>query len=207
MKKLVYIGLLVGLYSCGPRMYSYKFSMDESKKSDQMYYENDTIAVDFHIHSKGIWMDLVNKTDSAIHVDWNKMQMLVNEKDMAIRHISYNHGKYQVYDPPAVIPAKGRIADLIVYARQVSYTKKRGTETLTIAEMYPTNGDYMHGQVQHLKGQKIRLQFPVSVNDIAQTKSFSFVLKDIKSRATGGGSAGAEIVGHILLLPFYLLTF
>ena len=87
MKKLFYIGLLVCLYSCGPRMYTYKFSMKESKKANKLFYENDTLSVLFNFYKEGLVIGLTNKSGEQIKIKWDELRMAENGIDKKIEHI------------------------------------------------------------------------------------------------------------------------
>src|SRR6187402_2095348 len=124
MKKLFYIGLLAGLYSCGPRMYTYKFSMKESKEAKKMYYENDTLSVAFNFYPKGIKMDFTNKSDSVIRINWTEMKMTENDIAKKVVHIKRDKGKLKVVQSPSLISPKAKVSGLIAYEYNVYYSRQ-----------------------------------------------------------------------------------
>ncbi len=200
MKKLVYIGLLIGLYSCGPRMYSYKFSMKESKETKKLHYENDTMSVSFNFYPKGIKMDFTNKSDSVIRINWSEVKITENDIGKKVVCIKNDKGKLKVVQSPSVISPKAKVSGLLVYEYNVYYPKKPGKEVMKIKDMYPTQGVNSERKfVEKLAGTKITLNLPTDINTTTYNKIFNFRLEEIQSARKVGA-------GELLLLPLYVLT-
>ena len=200
MKKLFYIGLLVGLYSCGPRMYSYKFSMKESKETKKLSYENDTLSISFNFYPKGIKMDFTNKSDSVIRINWSEVKMTENDIEKKIVYVKNDKGKLKVVQSPSLILPKAKVSGLLVYEYNVYYLKKFGKEVIAIKDMYPTQSANSERKfVEKLTGTKITLNVPTDINKISYNKVFNFRLEEIQSVRKVGA-------GEFLLLPLYVLT-
>jgi len=200
MKKLFYIGLLVGLYSCGPRMYSYKFSMKESKETKKLYYENDTLSVAFNFYSKGIKMDIVNKSDSVIRINWNEMKMSENDIAKKVVNIKRDKGKLKVVQSPSFISPNAKVSGLIAYEDNVYYSRQLGKEVMTIKDMYPVKSSNSERKfVEKLVGTRITLNLPLEINNTSHSRIFNFSLVEIYSNRQFGA-------GEFLLLPLYVLT-
>ena len=200
MKKLFYIGLLVGLYSCGPRMYSYKFSMKESKETKKLYYENDTLSVSFNFYPKGIKMDFTNKSDSVIKINWDEVKMTENDIEKKIVYIRKEKGRLKGVQSPSHISPKAKISGLLVYKYNVCYSRKLGKEVMVIKDMYPTQSANSERRfVEKSVGTKITLNLPTDINRISYNKVFNFRLEEIQSARKVGA-------GELLLLPLYVFT-
>jgi len=200
MKKLLYIGLLAGLYSCGPHMYSYKFSMKESKETKKLYYENDTMSISFNFYPKGIKMDFVNKSDSVIRINWNEMKMTENDIAKKVVPVKRDKGKLKVVQSPSLISPKAKVSGLLVYEYNVCYSKKPEREITAIKDMYPAQSNNSERKfVERLVGTRITLHLPVDIHNTSHKRTFNFLLEEIKSnRAVGAGD--------FLLLPLYVLA-
>ena len=200
MKKLFYICLLVGLYSCGPRMYTYKFSMKESKEAKKLSYENDTLSISFNFYPKGIKMDFTNKSDSVIQINWSEVKMTENDIEKKIVYVKKDKGNLKVVQSPSFILPKAKVSGLLVYEYNVSYLKKFGKEVITIKDMYPTKSANSERKfVEKLIGTKITLNLPADINKMSYNKVFNFRLEEIQSARKVGA-------GELLLLPLYVLT-
>ena len=200
MKKLFYIGLLVGLYSCGPRMYSYKFSMKESKETKKLSYENDTLSISFNFYPKGIKMDFTNKSDSVIQINWSEVKMTENDIEKKIVYVKKDKGNLKVAQSPSLILPKTKVSGLLVYEYNVYYLKKLGKEVIAIKDMYPTQSANNERKfVEKLIGTKITLKLPADINKMSYNKVFNFRLEEIQSARKVGA-------GELLLLPLYVLT-
>jgi len=199
MKKLFYIGLLAGLTSCGPRMYSYKFSMKESKQTKKLYYENDTMSVSFNFYPKGVKMDVVNKSDSAIRIFWDEIKMVENDIEKKVVHVRKHNGRLKVVQPPSLIAPKGKVSDLMVYEYNIAYSRKFGNEIMTIKDMYPGQGRNSERKfIEKLVGTRVTLYLPLDINRASHQRTFNFLLEDIQSSRMVGA-------GEFLLLPLYML--
>ena len=199
MKKLFYIGLLVGLYSCGPRMYSYKFSMKESKETKKLRYENDTMLVSFNFYAKGIKMDFTNKSDSVIKIDWNEVKMNENDIEKKVVCVKNDKRKLKVAESPSFIAPKTKVSGLLVYDNNVYYSKKPGKEVMTINDMYPSKSANSHRKfVERLVGTKIKLSLPLDINRTSHNKTFNFSIEEIQSARQFNGA-------EFLLMPLYIL--
>lgn len=200
MKKLLYVGLLVGLYSCGPRMYSYKFSMKESKETKKLSYENDTLSISFNFYPKGIKMDFTNKSDSVIKINWSEVKMTENDIEKKIVYVKKEKGNLKVVQSPSLILPKDKVSGLLVYEYNVYYLKKFGKEVIAIKDMYPTQSANSERKfVEKLIGTKITLKLPADLNKMSYDKVFNFRLEEIQSARKVGA-------GELLLLPLYVLT-
>jgi len=183
MKKLFYIGFLVSLCSCGPRMYSYKFSLKESEKPGKLYYETDTLSIKFKFYLEGLMIGLANKTGETIKVKWDEVRMAENGTDKKIEHVLITEEKNYIYQPPSDLYSKSGCNDLIVYAANIYYLNEDGEKKLKVKEMYPTEGDkHNRDSILNLKGQRITLYFPIEIKNVSHTLIFNFSLDDINSR-------------------------
>jgi len=200
MKKLFYIGLLVGLYSCGPRMYSYKFSMKESKETQKLSYENDTLQISFNFYLKGIKMDFTNKSDSVIKINWNEIKMTENDIEKKVAYVKKDKRKLKVAESPSLISPKTKVSGLLVYEYNIDYSGKPGKEVMTIKDMYPAQSDNSQRKhVEKLVGTKIKLNLPLDINKTPHNRIFNFSLDEIQSARQFGA-------GDFFLLPLYILT-
>jgi len=185
MRGIFYIGLMVSLYSCGPRVYTYKFSMKESQKPQKLYYKNDTLSMTFHFYLEGLAINFTNKSDENIKIKWDEIRMTENEIDKKIEHISvrsFSREEFFVFQPPSIISPKSGFTEIVVYADNVYYLKESGEERMKIKDMYPRTGNKStRDSIQKLIGQRITLLFPIEIKNVSHSLVFNFLLKDIKS--------------------------
>lgn len=189
MKSLIYLIVLVSFYSCGPKMYSYSFSMEEAKKDNHLHYDDDTISVVFNIFPKGFKIIYYNKTKSDIGVHWEEMKILENGIEKEIIHVKREKGRLISFQPPSNISPKQRHEDFIVFEEGVTYAAGPEKSILQIADIIPLKvNDSTKQIVQGLKGQRITVQIPVEVSNITYSKTFTIVFGDIKVRRMVSGT-------------------
>ena len=183
MKKLFYIGLLVCLYSCGPRMYTYKFSMKESEMPDRLYYENDTLSLKFKFYLEGLMISFSNKSGVLIKIKWDEIRITENGMVKKIEHVKITEDKNYIYKPPSIFPPKSVCNDLVVYAANIYYSKEYGKEKLKIKDMFPRDDRNQNRKsIQNLKGHTITLHFPIEIKNVSRSWDFNFLIADITSK-------------------------
>lgn len=192
IRRIFYIGLIVSFSSCGPRIYSYKFSMKESQKTHKLYYQNDTLSIAFEFYLEGLMIDFANKSHENIKIKWDELKMTENEMDKKIEHIlyrSYNEGN--IIQPPSIISPKSTCTDFVVYADNIYYLKEDGKEIMKLKDMYPRVGNRNNrDSIQRLSGQRITLLFPIEIKNVTHSLVFNFILEEIKNkRAISAGDA------------------
>lgn len=189
MRRIFYIGLMVSLYSCAPRIYSYKFSMKESQKPHKLFYKNDTLSISFNFYLEGLMIDFTNESNGDIKINWNEIRMTENETNKKIEHThirSFSERDIVIAQPPSVISPKSGCTDLVVYADNLYYTQEFGREILKIKDMYPRIGNKStRDSIQKLRGQRITLFFPIEIKNVSYSWVFNFLLEDIKSISEG----------------------
>ena len=174
--------------------------MKESKETKKLYYENDTLSISFNFYPKGIKMDLTNKSDSVIKINWDEVKMTENDIEKKVVYIKKDKGNLKVVQSPSVISPKAKVSGLLVYEHNVLYLRKLGKEVMTIKDMYPTQSVNSERKfVEKLAGTKITLNLPTDINRTPYNKIFNFRLEEIQSVRKVGA-------GELLLLPLYVLT-
>jgi len=196
MKKLFYICLLVGLYSCGPRMYTYKFSMKETEMPDRLYYENDTLSLKFQFYLQGLMIRFSNKSGMPIKIKWDEIRITENGLDKKIEHVKITEDKNYIYKPPSIFPPKSVCNDLVVYADNIYYLKEYGKEKLKIKDMYPTDDRKQNrNSILSLKGLIVTLHFPIEIKNVSRSWVFNFLIADITSKRKPGIISASGVIG------------
>ena len=189
MKNLIYLIVFVSFYGCGPKMYSYSFSMEEAKKDNHLHYDDDTISVVFNIFPKGFKMIYYNKTKSDIRLNWDEMKIQENGIEKEIIHVKREKGRLISFQPPSSISPKQRHEDFIVFEEGVTYAAGPEKGILQIADIIPLKvNDSTKQIVRGLKGQRISVHIPVKVSNITYPKTFTIVFGDIKVRRMVSGT-------------------
>jgi len=174
--------------------------MKESKETQKLSYENDTLLISFNFYSKGIKMDFTNKSDSMIKINWNELKMTENDIEKKVVYIKKDKGKLKVVQSPSVISPRAKVSGLIVYQYNIYYSRKLGKEVMTIKDMYPAQSNNSERKyIEKLVGTKVTLSLPLDINKASRNRIFNFSLDDIQS----GRQFGA---GEFLLLPLYILS-
>ena len=107
------------------------FSMIEPVASPGLSYSDDRISISFwvergpgygveggrrYIAYKGIAFTLINKTDSVVTIDWNKISFVDyrGNSGNTVMHTNVKYADCASPKSPRLIPPRGRIADIII---------------------------------------------------------------------------------------------
>src|SRR5580765_7572009 len=179
MRRIFYIGLMVSLYSCGNRIYTYKFSMKEAQKPHRLYYNNDTLSISFNFYFEGLMIEVTNKSGEPVKINWDELRMTENETSKKIEHTQISDKEIILFQPPSIISPESGCSDLIIYSDNIYYLKEYGKEIMMkIKDMYPREGNKStRDSIQKLKGQRITLLFPAEIKNVSHSWVFNFLLE------------------------------
>jgi hypothetical protein len=186
------------LISCGPRVYSYRFSRDGSKSDDEPGYKDDTLSVTVGISPKGYQLHFHNKTKFAIGIKWQEIKVEENGIEKRMVYVTKEKGKEIVYRPHSFISSRSRLTEgLMVFEDNITYVDGSDEGILKIADVYPlkVNGNSKK-VVQPLKGQKITFYIPVEISNVGYSITLDVFLLDITtfSRYSPFGGTGLDLV-------------
>ena len=160
--------------------------MKESQTPHKLYYQNDDLSMAFYFYLEGLWIEVTNKTNEPIKINWDEIRMTENETNKKIEHLSFkslSEGDIVVYQPPLIISPKSVCTDFVVYADNIYYLKEPGNETMKIKNMYPREvNKNARDSILNLKGQRITLLIPSEIKNVSHSWVFNFLLEDIKSK-------------------------
>ena len=179
---VIYILLVVCIYSCAPGYYSYTFSMKESSSPKKMVYENDTLFLKFSFRPMGLMIEIKNNFTEDVNVKWDKLNMEVNGLVKEIEHTQVQLNKIFLEKPPSIVTPKSFCSDLIVYAENIYSEKHSKKSKIFLKHIYPARSNSKGRQVvSHLKGQIITLYFATQINNVDRCWVFNFSLDKIKT--------------------------
>jgi hypothetical protein len=185
--KLLLLSLsAVLLLSCSPtKFYSYDIQLEKPVLSQNLQFENDTISISFTFHQKDIELELYNKLDDGLKINWNEVSISINEQAQGI--VSYSAATNEIFEPrkPTMIPPRSKFNYTLIPKGKISCTRNGQEYTYSIQNSYP-QCDYgnknVRKKVQQLKGQKISIFLPYYLKDLYHSKTFEFTVRDVKAR-------------------------
>lgn len=178
---LIILGVLIA--SChAAKQYTYHLAMERPAASETLSYEDDTMSVVFSFQSKFIGLDIYNKSDDGIKINWDEVSMSIN--GMAQRTLHKETSAYNITEiqAPTTIPPHTRLKDEIFPADKVRYTSSGGVRHVSIDDIYP-NQDYgfkkNKEKIMSLKGERVVIYLPYYMRGEFRSKTFEFTIKDI----------------------------
>jgi hypothetical protein len=175
------------IFSCSPtKFYTYDIQLEKPTPSQNLEFENDTIAVSFTFTQKYIEFEMFNKLEDGMKINWEEIGISINEQAKPVVQYSTSTNEISERRSPITIPPKSKIKDALVRKDMISYAYQDGRkQALSIQNSYP-KCDYGNKKVsnwiQHLKGQKIIIYLPFYLKNVYHSKTFEFTVADVKSR-------------------------
>lgn len=183
-KHLLYLVIAISLISCSERTYVYQTELLKPSESKELVYENDTLKISFLLQPKYIEVNLFNKTDDGVRINWDEVSFSINGKAQRIVHKETATDKVTETQPPTSIPPKSNLRDLLLSTDYLTYRQLPGQKlTVSILEMFP-NADYgskkRKAQINALRGTKVMIYLPFYMRGNYVGKSYEIWIRDIK---------------------------
>jgi hypothetical protein len=168
------------------KFYSYDIQLEKPQPSQSLHFENDTFSISFAFKPQYIEFELYNKLDDGIKINFDEISISVNQQAIKIVHYAPGTNEFYETQPPTTIPPRSKLKDALVAKDMVNYIYEHGRQIpVSIQDSYPKS-DYSNNnisrRVQHLKGQKITIFLPYYLKNVYHSKTFEFIIADVKTR-------------------------
>lgn len=166
--------------SCAPQQLAYKFQLNQPAPSKSLYYENDSMSIDFAFNPTELQFTLNNKMNDGLKINWDEVSLSLDGKAKRIIHKETGMSKTTDLQPPTTIPPKSSLSDIIVPSDNVSFIKVYRNYTAQFRPMFPNEvkRKYVDRYLSR-KGEKIVLFMPLRIADQYVTQTFYFTIIDI----------------------------
>jgi hypothetical protein len=176
--------ITIYLFNCTPIRYSYKTSMQPGNGLYSLLYENDTMKIQFALESKKLGFRIDNKLSDAIVIRWDEASLSINGIAYKITHTKNEKFIIVEYQPPSSIPPQSFIKDGYTPVSNIQYSTN-GSEQIFVSDLFPSynNGNTRtRKKINSLKGCIIVAYLPFYVHGSYESKSFKFIIEDIKAQ-------------------------
>jgi hypothetical protein len=180
------ITLSVFLFSCSAtKNYIYDIRLERPMPSKNLQFENDTFSISFTFNPKYIEFEMYNKLEDGIRINWDELSVSINGQAKRVVHYETGTDRVTETQPPTTIPPKSKLTDGLVATDKINYNYISGRRVISIPDTYPKT-DYgnkkTRTKIMSMKGQKIVIYFPYYLRNIYQSKTFEFIIADIKTK-------------------------
>jgi hypothetical protein len=183
-QSLFFVGLAVVLafmvQSCyTPKRYAYTIHLAQSVPSNNVLYENDSLSVTFKVLPKYIELEMFNKMNEGMRVNWE--QVMLSKNGFAQKTIVYQPGatKKRKITPAPFIPPQSRVQVGVIANSKIRFKRVYGKRTLFSKDNYPESDKghkSINAFIQSLNGASISIFIPYYVKDNYQSKNFDLKL-------------------------------
>lgn len=180
MKKLLPIISLIFLQSCTSKYLIYDFNMTHPVQAKNLYYENERFSVSFEIGRETIQVNILNKLNDGIRINWDEVSFSINGNTERAVHKSTGINRVTEVQPPTTIPPKASLQDFLVPASNVNYSTAFGG-TITFDPLFPTENSAKKAErtKQKYKGTKITIFMPFYVGGKYESYYYDIMINDV----------------------------
>ena len=144
------------------------------------YFENKMVRILWSPSAYGIGFTIENEADFPIKVLWDDAAFV---DEMGRSHHVIHSGVQFIYkrDPqtPAVIPRKGRISDLVYPIEYILGDVDGGWDEAPIFPYSSSSLGMLKTQSRHLFGKSFQVFLPLSIQDVVNEYTFTFLINDV----------------------------
>jgi hypothetical protein len=153
-------------------------------QNSDLIYENDTLKIGFKLNPKDILVNIRNKSETGIKINWDELSFSINAKTYRIVHKETGVIKINEVQPPTTIPPHSVLDDILVPAQNVksNYSIYFNTYLTHVDDIFPNN-DYgfkaKREYIQSMKGGTITIFLPFYMDGKYVSKYYTLNIIDV----------------------------
>jgi hypothetical protein len=165
------------------KAYTYDIWLERPAHSQDLRYENDSLAISFRFHPSDIEFELYNKLDDALKINWKEISVSINgDTKRVIPSYAYTVG-FPGKEPAIMVAPKSKIKDMIRTTDKVGYSDtSKAVSELNTYPIFDQNWAPYRNYILSLKGQRIIIYLPYYLRDIYCSKTFEFLIADVQPK-------------------------
>jgi hypothetical protein len=149
----------------------YNLAIVKPKPADNLAFKDDDISILFAAEPKDMAFGVKNKTDHAMHVDWNQVALVdPSGKSHQVIHQGIKFSEKDSSKTPTVIPPGARIEDMVMSADSV----RMGSREWILEDLLPPGP-----QAEKLRAGQFSIFLPLEINGKTVDYNFVFAIRDI----------------------------
>lgn len=174
--------------------YQYSYMMVKPDSTTGMKWEDDKIAISFHISDKSVNFNLRNKTNEVIKIIWDEATMVKYGKAQKVMHAGVKYTDRNASQPPTTIPAGASIDDLVlptenVYWREgyygTYYSNPGGWEEHDLFPTQDLNKPDFREAILKSKGKTFSVYLPIQHQGKTLDYTFEFMVTNVAPISQG----------------------
>lgn len=187
MKTTLTLIAIITLCSCTLTKFTYQAKLVYPEPGRDLYYENDTFSVAFSIVQQGVGIDIYNKSQEAIRLNWDEISLSIAGTTYRVVHNQTGVTKINDVQPPTTIPPASHLQDVLMPADNVHIISTK----YTVSAENSTFPGYNYGskiitkQALALKGARVVISLPFYMRNVYVSRYYNIDITDVLTgRAT-----------------------
>jgi hypothetical protein len=172
----------MALASCKSYYYVYDVQMTHPIDSKKMFYENDTMSIEFSLEPKDVAVVITNKTDEGIKINWDDVSLSLFGNANRIVHKETSYMGHTLTQPSTTIPPHTKLKDILIRSKDVKYYTASGDGFLVIQTIFPVYNygeKWMAAWIDSLRGSQINIFLPYYLGETRVSKYYILSIKNI----------------------------
>lgn len=181
---LLFVPLCAVLFSSCTfgKLYNYDIRLERPAYSQDLRFENDSLAISFKFHTYYIEFELYNKLDEALKINWKDLSLSI-DGDTKIAVPSYAYTSGFTGNALSMVAPRSTIKDIIRSYNKDGFSNPPGMGPQGHQNTFPirdNNRELDRNYILSLKGSKIVIYLPYYLKDIYCSKTFEFLIADVQ---------------------------
>ena len=168
--------VLVGLTGCITK-YTYQMELTHPLHNKDLHYENDSFSIAFTFEQKWIDVEIYNKMEDAIRINWDETSLGVKGKAYRLVHGQTSAAHINDVQPPTTIPPKTKLDDVLIPSDNIHGTY----QYLFLYNIFPkeANNKKEKENILNFKDQRVVISLPLYVKNQYLSYYYDVYISDV----------------------------
>lgn len=165
--------------------YTYDLRLERPVQSQDLKFEDDSIAISFALNTDNIGFKLLNKLDDAIKVNWKDISVSIDGRTKVVVPSSAYTTGFPGRETTIMVAPRSTIVDIIRTTNKYGYSYTPGSAPTAIVHTYPVRDNrepLRKNYILSLKGRRFIIFLPYYVKETYCSKTFELVIADVQPK-------------------------
>jgi hypothetical protein len=167
------------------QVYTYDLKLEQPAQSQNLQFENDTIAITFALNYDNIEFKLLNKLNDAIKINWKDISVSIDGRTkVVVPSTAYTTG-FPGKETTIMVAPKSTIIDYIRTTNKWGYSYTPGVGPTAVVHTYPIRDNRepnRRNYILGLKDTRFIIFLPYYVKETYCSKTFELVIADVQPK-------------------------
>lgn len=168
------------------QVYTYDVRLEQPVQSEDLKFENDSVAISFALNADNIGLKLLNKLNDAIKINWKDVSVSIDGRTKVVVPSSAYTTGFPGRETTIMVAPRSTIVDVIRTTDKYGYSYTPGSVPIVAVHTYPVRDNrepLRRKYILGLKGTRFIIFLPYYVKDTYCSKTFELVIADVQPKS------------------------